>query len=103
MTDDGEKYLFCVECKKYWYPSKGHVCTTESGLEDSATMRNRIIGAVALAGEFGGTDGEHHKTWVIDQMCRILLGDEAYASWVKCLRAGEDGPDTYEWDEGIAP
>ena len=23
---------------------------------------------------FGGIDGEHHKTWLLDQLARILLG-----------------------------
>lgn len=51
---------------------------------------------------YGGSDGEHHKQWVIDQVVRRILGDR-YPQWVINMRAGEDGPDTYEWDEGIAP
>jgi hypothetical protein len=58
--------------------------------------------ALELARRYGQIDGEHHKTWVIDQMCRALLGDE-YATFVKEAKAGADGPDTYDWDEGIAP
>ncbi len=81
---------------------------------------------------YGSIDGAHHKTWVIAQVARILNGspltvvqarwkgltgpegDHAeyrvsvgaspeYASWVATCKAGEDGPDTYGWDEGIAP
>lgn len=70
----------------------------------------------------GTVDGAHHKMWVIDQMVRALLGCEPdpvmddlpegyngytensdYRTWVKQFCAGKDGPDTYSWDEGIAP
>ncbi len=51
---------------------------------------------------WGATDGAHHKVWVIDQMVRILAG-ENYDEWVREFSAGEDGPSTYEWDEGVAP
>lgn len=58
--------------------------------------------ALDIARQYGGIDGSHHKAWVIDQMCRVLLGDE-YPAWVDAAKAGEDGPETYDWDEGIAP
>lgn len=51
--------------------------------------------------EWGGVDGGHHKQWVLDQVIRILHDD--YDGWVKEFCDGEEGPDTYEWDEGIAP
>jgi len=47
-------------------------------------------------------DGGHHKQWVIDQMVRVLLGDR-YEAWVASYKDGIDGPETYDWDEGIAP
>ena len=50
---------------------------------------------------WGGFDGNHHKQWVLDQLARILADD--YDAWVAEAKAGEDGPDTYDWDEGIAP
>lgn len=62
----------------------------------------RIESAIEIAVRFGGIDGAHHKTWVIDQMVRALAGED-YARIVRDACAGEDGPDTYEWDEGIAP
>lgn len=76
---------------------------------------------------YGGIDGSHHKTWVIDQVARILMGTEIiavnakwddgqsedrfwlnepsqeYLDWVVGMKNGEDGPDTYDYDEGIAP
>jgi hypothetical protein len=58
--------------------------------------------AIELAMTYGAIDGGHHKMWVIDQMVRILAGDK-YDAIVREYRDGEDGPDTYEWDEGIAP
>jgi len=50
----------------------------------------------------GQTDGEHHKTWVIDQAVRALAG-EYYDELITAANGGEDGPNTYEWDVGIPP
>lgn len=58
--------------------------------------------ALDLALNYGSIDGDHHKTWVIDQMVRALTGD-SYDNWVAQHNDGEDGPNTYAWDEGIAP
>lgn len=66
------------------------------------TYRDRITMALDLALRFGGIEGDHHRAWVIDQMVRALLEDE-YDEWVRVAKAGEDGPETYSWDEGIAP
>ncbi|MER7166740.1 hypothetical protein ABT336_11850 [Micromonospora sp. NPDC000207] len=63
---------------------------------------DRVALATELALEYGQTDGDHHKTWVIDQMLRALTGDR-YPEVIAEYRAGEDGPDTYAWDEGTAP
>lgn len=65
-------------------------------------MNDRISAALEVARRFGSIDGEHHKTWVIDQMVRALAGDD-YAEWVREQKDGEDGPDSYEWNEGIPP
>lgn len=61
-----------------------------------------IIKALEIAGRYGGFDGEHHKSWVIDQMVRELTGSQ-YNDWIAKVCEGEDGPNTYVWDEGIAP
>jgi len=58
--------------------------------------------AIDIALRYGGYDVAHYKMWVIDQMVRILAGDK-YETIIAAARVGEDGPDTYEWDEGIAP
>jgi len=87
--------------------------------EQIAAALNRIT-------QSGGVDGAHHKQWVLDQVVRILtacpevsrvgtdcrgnpftypsLGEsDEYRAWIAAYNAGEDGPDTYEWDEGIPP
>lgn len=73
--------------------------------------QTRIHRALQIAYECGNVDGAHHKQWAIDQMVRALCGQrpgyvdptDEYVSWVREFRDGEDGPDTFEWDEGIAP
>jgi hypothetical protein len=62
----------------------------------------RIETALDTAIRYGQIDGSHHKTWVIDQVVRALLGDK-YDATIAESNAGEDGPNTYEWDTGIAP
>ena len=57
---------------------------------------------MAIAFRYGGIDGAHHKTWVIDQMVRILAAGQ-YDQIVAEACEGEDGPYTYDWDQGIAP
>lgn len=58
--------------------------------------------ALNLIHMYGGTDGAHHKQWLLDQIVRTLTGED-YKSWVQRYQYGENGPETYEWDEGIAP
>jgi hypothetical protein len=62
-------------------------------------MKNKIL---ALIWRYGGIDGDHHKQWLLDQILRILLKNK-YTKWVKEYQNGEEGENTYEWDEGIAP
>lgn len=66
------------------------------------TAEERIELALAVALEFGQIDGSHHKDWVIDQMVRHLTGDR-YKQLIAEYCDGEDGPETYSWDEGVAP
>lgn len=63
---------------------------------------SRIAAALEVIEQYGGIDGGHHKQWVLDQVARALLGG-GYREWVIAMKAGEDGPETYEWDEGIPP
>ena len=64
--------------------------------------KKRCKKAIAMAVEYGQIDGGHHKTWVIDQMVRILA-DDKYEDVITSACAGEDGPDTYLWSVGVAP
>ncbi len=81
--------------------------------ETQDELRGRIKRALELAVKYGGIDESHHQTWVIDQMVRELTGcptisqelgeSEEYLKLVREAREGEDGPETYDWDLGIAP
>jgi len=64
--------------------------------------KEKIDEAISMAVQFGGIDGAHHKDWVIDQMVRILAGNN-YSKIVKEACHGEDGANTYSWEVGIAP
>lgn len=66
------------------------------------SVEERNWRAINIALRFGSIDGEHHKTWVIDQMVRILAGDK-YNAIVAAACSGEDSSNTYTWECGIAP
>lgn len=94
---------------------------------ETMTEAERIAAALALASNYGGIDGDHHKMWVIDQMVRVMTGSpivkspvlldgggnnytfdmlgesEAYEAFVSTHNDDEDGSDTYQWVTGIAP
>jgi len=56
-----------------------------------------------LIENYGGTDGAHHKQWVLDQIVRILTGKH-YELWVTNYEDRDEfGDPEYEWDTGIAP
>lgn len=65
-------------------------------------MSDPVQEAIDIAIRYGGIDGSHHKAWVIDQMLRILCGDN-YTRVIAESCAGEDGPNTWEHDVGIPP
>ena len=69
-----------------------------------AVLADRVGKAKAIAMRYGSIDGELRKQWVIDQMVRALCGHaDHYQGFIQVHNLGEDGPNTYEWDEGIAP
>lgn len=68
----------------------------------SSPLAEQIGCALNFANDYGSIDGDWHKAWVIDQMVRALTGD-GYDAWIAAHKAGKDGPETYGWDEGIAP
>lgn len=73
-------------------------------MDNKATAEQRIADAMTIVNRYAGIEGEHHKTWVIDQIVRMLLGDD-YNDWVakRNSESGGDG-DTYQpWNTGISP
>ena len=61
---------------------------------EAEALRKRIGAAALMIAEDAVYEGEHHRVWVIDQMVRMLAGDN-YEQWV--LERRDD------WDTGIAP
>jgi hypothetical protein len=80
----------------------GWVDFLDSDPEKCTQSAIRIAKAINLIVRFGGIDGDYHKAWVLDQVARRLLGPD-YDQVVKQACVGEDGPNTYEWNVGIAP
>ena len=68
------------------------------------TLDYRIEAALAIIQCYGCEAGAEHKQWVLDQVVRQLVtGEEDYKKWVAGAKSGIDGPDTFDWDEGVAP
>lgn len=67
------------------------------------TPNEKLSEIMDIAELCGGVDGSHHKQWGLDQIIRIITGPEGYGRWLEGYKHGEYGPETYEWDEGIAP
>lgn len=84
--------------------------------------------AMYFIGRYGQIDGSHHKTWVLDQVARVLKGSpvkvvearwsngvkefrctvegpsKEYEEWVEMmLDRDEDGEPQYSYDDGTAP
>jgi len=83
--------------------------------------------AIKYIQDYSYIDGAHHKQWLLDQVVRILCGTtvviklakwddvpseyrfsldkptQEYLDYVTKAKAGEDGPNTYEYDEGVTP
>jgi hypothetical protein len=111
----------------HWYKNASNEKQISKLDSDVSQMKKRIDKALEVAMRYAGDEG-HHKAWVIDQMVRELTGcpmvkresefknaqgethivdtlgeSEEYLKLVKEACAGEDGPDSYDWNEGIAP
>lgn len=85
------------------------------------TLENRIAKALEFMVKYGGIDGEHHKSWVIDQAVRALTGcpmvkcktkdgyeyedqgmSDEYRKLIADACLGDD-EEVYGWDTGTAP
>lgn len=95
--------------------------------EDSEdTPEKRIADALACLFRYSQIDGDHHKTWTLDQVTRILTGcptvtehrtaydgtpyecellgeSDEYKAFVYRHNHDESGAEEYSWDCGIAP
>lgn len=89
-----------VLTRTYWEQAPKPIIHPKLGV--IMTDADRIQAAIDIAVQHGGHDGAHHKDWVIDQMVRELAGDR-YDKIVAEACNGEDGPETYTWETGIAP
>lgn len=74
----------------------------EHGLLYDHNIHKRVELAKEIMVRYGGIDGSHHKAWCLDQMFRALTGT-SYTEAVATACDGEDGPNTYDWDEGCPP
>lgn len=73
--------------------------------EDADAQALRRAQALQIAFRYGQIPGDHHRTWVIDQMVRALLSADGYAQFRKeYTGAGEDPENPIDvWDEGVTP
>lgn len=98
LRTDGSKEF---DGLRKWIPAPGgeQVPPSTSHAESAERMtdQEKVRAAAEVATRFGGIEGEHHKTWVIDQMLRILM-DDKYGDFIR--ESGEQG---YDWDTGVAP
>ena len=68
-------------------------------LEDKEKKIDKVLNIIF---EYGQIDEGHHKAWVIDQIVRILQGDN-YKNWVYDYKHDKETGEKYSWDIGIAP
>ncbi len=64
--------------------------------------QGQITAALELIEQFGHIEGDQYSKWVIDQVARVLLGNE-YQDWRVQMADAVDGKATYDYNEGIAP
>lgn len=95
--------LIPIECEGYIgvtapvFPSE---CPLREGvvlkLRGVTPIDERLRRVMDLIEHIGQCQGEgHHLVWLLDQIVRIIKGDE-YESWIK-------EEEEYGWEEGIAP
>lgn len=121
MNDDMKFEDMVTETPKY-------LGETEYDVKDTPYADYGLVEWVLDSVNWGQFDGSHHKQWALDQAARAAnggvpssfklakwsdgqeewrLGDMTktpkYEKWVIGMKDGEDGPNTYDYDEGIAP
>lgn len=72
-------------------------------------LQERIDKALNIALQYGQIDGAHHKAWVIDQIVRVLAGDDYKKIINEYVFDGKEPVlaviegKFYQWDIGVAP
>lgn len=102
----------------------------DRGVADSKArideLERRLKKGLDTIVRLGGFDGDHHKAYALDQAVRALTGcpvevkyikgsdgkmypydeqvaNHEYSDLVRKACEGEDGPNTYDWNEGCPP
>lgn len=81
------------------------ICSTKEldiALNLIQKQEEKINKVLEIAFQYGQIDGDHHKTWVIDQIVRNLTGND-YKEWIKHYEYDEETGEEYTWNKGIAP
>jgi hypothetical protein len=55
-------------------------------------LRETIEKAVELIARHDRKEDCHHKSWIIDQVVRTLIGETGYTEWTKANESRYDGP-----------
>ena len=90
LTPDGEHWTV----PDHLYPHAGAARWLIGSARVPETDADRIELAIDLAVTYSRYDGSHHKSWVFDQMVRVLAGDR----YEQVVAAAPQG-----WSEGVAP
>ena len=98
-----KSYIEADECGLSNNDFKHEIRALQTVLNILKEKDKEIEKALEIAFQYGQIDGDHHKTWVIDQMVRILTGDK-YNEFVKEYETDEEtGEKEWTWKNGIAP
>lgn len=63
----------------------------------------KLKSILKLIFSYGDLSGENRKQWLINQILETILDGDEYNQFIAEYCDGEDGPNTYYWDKGIAP
>jgi hypothetical protein len=78
-------------------PNRGGGIVMVMKKPNQAELENRIQQAMELAKTSMSVDGDHHTRYYLDQMVRVLAGDDYHRI------VGETIEEVGRWEEGIAP
>ena len=102
LIEDALRSAWIIHDEHDANPGRSEEDITQPFEHEIFVLTKKIEKVLEIATSDIGCDGAHHKQWFLDQVIRALTGD-AYEDWVQQHCDGEDGPETYEWDEGIPP